>query len=433
MKLCILDFVQGKSGGKSPHSKTLTRNLISPGKREASWSAAIFRRFEYAKSILTGLQTPNRRFLPLFAALMIFATPSAHAHTQSTAYLTLHASMTGVSGEWSLSLRDLDDAVGLDLNDDGQITWSELLSRKEAVCAYALSRLHIQGDGKKGLPHVNGFLVDNLSDGAYAVLRFDVEGIHQTHELQVNYNAFFDIDPKHRGLLRLEHNGQTQLGVFSPATPTFAIDFGAPPPGNPFLTFLKEGIWHIWSGYDHILFLLALLLPGVLVRRDGTWQPVGEPRRAFVNVLKVVTAFTVAHSITLSLSVLGIVHLPTRLVESAIAASVVIAAFNNLLPIFPDGVWMVAFGFGLLHGFGFANALRDLGLQNGQLALTLFGFNLGVEIGQLAIVSVFLPLALSMRRLLFYQRFILRVGSAGIILVASAWFAERALDFKLLP
>jgi hypothetical protein len=241
------------------------------------------------------------------------------------------------------------------------------------------------------------------------------------------------MDPKHRGLLRLEHDGQTQLGVFSPATPSLAFDFGMPAPRNPFFVFLKEGVWHIGSGYDHILFLLALLLPGVLLRRDGSWQPVAEPRPAFVNVLKVVTAFTVAHSITLSLSVLGIVHLPTRLVESAIAASVVIAAVNNLVPLFPDGVWMVAFGFGLLHGFGFANALRDLGLQHGQLALTLFGFNLGVEIGQLAIVSVFLPLALSLRRLLFYQRFILRVGSAAIIVIASTWFAERALNFKLLP
>jgi hypothetical protein len=160
---------------------------------------------------------------------------------------------------------------------------------------------------------------------------------------------------------------------------------------------------------------------------------VAERRSAFVKVLKVVTAFTVAHSITLSLAVLGYVHLPSRLVESAIAASVVVAALNNLVPLFGEGGWMVAFGFGLLHGFGFANALRDLGLQHGQLAVTLFGFNLGVEIGQLAIVSAFLPLALSLRRLLFYQRFILRFGSAAIIVVASTWLAERALDFKWLP
>ncbi len=373
------------------------------------------------------------RIFSLLAAFVIFATQTARAHTQSSAYLTIHASDSGLTGEWRLALRDLDDAVGLDLNDDGLITWSELRSRKDAVCAYALSRLHIQGDGQTRILHVNDFLVDNLSDGAYAVLRFDVEGIHQPRRLEVTYNAFFDIDPKHRGLLNLERNGQTQLAVFSPAVSSQVFEFTMSAPNNPFLTFLKEGVWHIWSGYDHILFLLALLLPGVLRRRDGTWQPVADWHVAIVNVLKVVTAFTVAHSRTLSLSVLGYVHLPTRLVESAIAASVVLAAFNNLVPLFPEGVWMVAFGFGLLHGFGFANALRDLGLQHGQLALTLFGFNLGVEIGQLAIVSVFFPLALSLRRLLFYQRFILRVGSAAIILVASTWLAERVLDFKWLP
>ena len=176
-----------------------------------------------------------------------------------------------------------------------------------------------------------------------------------------------------------------------------------------------------------------MLLPGVLLRRDGRWQPVSAAQPAFVNVLKIVTAFTVAHSITLSLSALGYVHLPTRLVESAIAASVVLAAFNNLVPFFAERGWMVAFGFGLLHGFGFANALRDLGLHTGQLAATLFGFNLGVELGQLAIVAVFLPLALCLRRLMFYQNFVLRLGSAAIMVVASTWMAERVFDFKWLP
>jgi hypothetical protein len=171
----------------------------------------------------------------------------------------------------------------------------------------------------------------------------------------------------------------------------------------------------------------------VLQRGGGAWRPVSAARPALLNVLKVVTAFTVAHSITLSLAALGFVHLPTRLVESAIAASVVLAAFNNLVPFFAERGWMVAFGFGLLHGFGFANALRDLGLRHGQLAATLFGFNIGVEIGQLAIVAVFLPIALSMRHLIFYQRVVLRFGSVAIVAVASTWFAERVLDFKWLP
>ena len=156
-------------------------------------------------------------------------------------------------------------------------------------------------------------------------------------------------------------------------------------------------------------------------------------RPAVLNVLKIVTAFTVAHSLTLSLAALGLVHPPSRWVESAIAASVVLAALNNLLPFFAGRGWLVAFGFGLVHGFGFANALRDLGLQSGELAATLFGFNLGVEVGQLAIVAAFLPLALAARHLVFYRRLVLRAGSAAILGVATTWLAERVLDFKWLP
>ena len=368
-----------------------------------------------------------------FIALLLISEPRAGAHTQSSAYLSLNATTTNLTGEWHLALRDLEDAVGLDVNDDGVITWAELLSRKEAVSSYALSRLHITSDGQTGALHITKLLVDHHSDGAYAVLGFEVEGLPAAKRLELTYNAFFDIDPKHRGLFRLEEEGQTRVAVFGPDTSRQTFDLTAPAPRAPFVTFLFEGVWHIWSGYDHILFLLALLLPGVLRRRNGAWQPVTAARPALVNVLKIVTAFTVAHSITLSLSALGYVHLPTRLVESAIAASVVLAAFNNLVPFFAERGWMVAFGFGLLHGFGFANALRDLGLHTGQLAATLFGFNLGVEIGQLAIVAVFFPLALSLRELIFYQRFVLRLGSAAIMMIASGWLAERMFDFKWLP
>jgi hypothetical protein len=150
-------------------------------------------------------------------------------------------------------------------------------------------------------------------------------------------------------------------------------------------------------------------------------------------VLKIVTAFTVAHSLTLSLAALGMVKLPVRLTESAIALSVALAAANNLWPLIRERGWMVAFAFGLVHGFGFATALSDLGLAKGALALPLIGFNLGVEIGQLAIVAVFLPAAFALRRTWLYQDPLLRFGSALIVVVATAWCAERALDVKFMP
>jgi hypothetical protein len=149
--------------------------------------------------------------------------------------------------------------------------------------------------------------------------------------------------------------------------------------------------------------------------------------------LRIVTAFTVAHSITLSLAALGVVNLPSRLVESVIAASIVVAALNNVRPMVIDRLWMVAFGFGLVHGFGFASVLTDLGLPRDALAIALVGFNVGVEIGQIAIVLLFLPLALALRRTAFYRRQVMIGGSLLITVLAGIWLVERAFDMKLLP
>ena len=164
-----------------------------------------------------------------------------------------------------------------------------------------------------------------------------------------------------------------------------------------FADYVREGVWHIWIGYDHILFLLSLLLPAVLVRRDNGWHAVRNFRPACNSVLKIVTVFTLAHSITLWLAVMGYVTLPSRLVEATIALSIVITALNNLYPVLPFPGWAIAFVFGLVHGFGFANVLLDLGLSNATLAVALLGFNVGVELGQIAIVLVFLPLAFMLR------------------------------------
>ena len=140
-----------------------------------------------------------------------------------------------------------------------------------------------------------------------------------------------------------------------------------------------------------------------------------------------------AHSITLSLATLGVVRLPSRFVEATIAASVIVAAVNNIRPILPERSWTVAFTFGLVHGFGFANVLTDLGLARQTLALTLVGFNLGVEVGQIAIVAVFLPLAYGLRGSWVYQRLTFRFGSAMIALLAATWMVERTLEVKWLP
>jgi hypothetical protein len=172
-------------------------------------------------------------------------------------------------------------------------------------------------------------------------------------------------------------------------------------------------------------------MPAVLRREADAWRGVGGFRAAFVDTAKIVTAFTVAHSLTLSLAALGVVELPARFVETGIAASVVVSALNNAYPLF-HGRWLMAFGFGLLHGFGFASVLAKPGLPTGSLVLALLGFNTGVEAGQLVIVAAFLPLAYVARCSWFYQRVTLVAGSSAIAGMALIWMVERLLDLRLL-
>src|SRR5438552_1385597 len=148
-------------------------------------------------------------------------------------------------------------------------------------------------------------------------------------------------------------------------------------------------------------------------------------RSALISVFKIVTAFTLAHSVTLSLAALKIVHLNSRLVEVIIALSVAFAALNNIFAVLPDFGWVIAFSFGFIHGFGFANVLADLGLERGNLAAPLIGFNSGVELGQLAVVGIFLPLAFKLRSLRFYRVGVFKFGSLFITALAAIWAWER--------
>lgn len=367
-------------------------------------------------------------------AVFTFAC-AACAHNPSKSYLSLVIVPDGVTVQMDIPLADLQSAVPLDLDHDGFVSWDELRAGFAAVTTYALAHLTINVDGRDAVLHLtdNEPAIEDFSDGSYIRLSFAVENVPRPKSLAVNYRLFFDINTLHRGMLRLECDGRTQTAIFTPGHGTQQFEIGVVSPGRQFLVFLREGVWHIWTGYDHILFLLALLLPSVLRREAGQWRGVDGLRPAFVNIFKIVTAFTVAHSLTLSLATLQIVRLPSRVTESAIAASVVLAAANNLKPLIRERGWMVAFAFGLIHGFGFANALSDLGLVHGTLLLTLVGFNLGVEAGQLVIVCLFLPAAFALRNTRFYQRPLLRFGSALIIIVAGTWMMERIFNFKLLP
>jgi hypothetical protein len=357
----------------------------------------------------------------------------AFAHKPSDSYLTLNVQGKQVSGQWDIALRDLDMAIGLDADGNGELTWDEVKARHPAIAAYALSRLSIavKDSGACKLA-VTEQLLDDHSDGAYAVLRLAATCPADVSTLDIDYRLLFDIDPQHKGLLRLGYQGTTSTAIFTPDAPRQALAVAGVSRLTQFLDYVRHGVWHIWIGFDHILFLLSLLLPAVLLFANGRWQGGASFKASCIDVLKIVTAFTLAHSITLSLAVLGVLSVPSRVVESAIALSVVLAALNNIWPLFQRRRAVAAFAFGLIHGFGFASVLLDLGLPAASLLLSLVGFNVGVELGQLAIVAVFLPIAFSLRQSAFYRKIVLVGGSSVIVAIAMVWLIERVLDLKII-
>ena len=372
------------------------------------------------------------RFL-LFCFL--FFAAQGRAHESGTSYLTLNIEENRITGRWAIGLPELAPAIGLDLDRNGVVSLAELRAGQSNIHAYASSRLQIKADGILGVIRFTDTepMVERSLGESNLVLTFVLSDLQTPRILELDYRLLFDIKPQHRGLLRLEYAGQTQTAIFTADIPVQRFELGARSPGKEFLAFGWQGVLHIWTGIDHILFLLALLLPAVLYQEERAWRAVRAFRPAFLNVVKIVTAFTVAHSLTLSLASLQIIQLPSRWVESAIAGSVLLAAANNVWTIFRGRVWVVAFGFGLVHGFGFASVLAELGLPRRSLVVALVAFNLGVEAGQLAIVSLFLPFAYGMRTSRFYQYFLLRLGSGLVALVAGIWLVERIFDVKFLP
>jgi hypothetical protein len=359
-------------------------------------------------------------------ALMLAAC-SAHAHIASNGFLNIKVDDARVSGAVELAIRDAELAVGLDHDGNGKVTWAELKSSQTTLQNYVVGHLRLAGnDGQ--CPLAFGPLeVNERVDGSYLWLPFSAYCRVTLERLNIDYRMLDAEDPSHRGLLTLTSNGATQTAVLGGTAQPRHFQLKDPVAWSAFIEYLHAGIWHILSGIDHLLFLLSLLLPAVLLRRQNRWDAVPVAAPAFVNIVKVVTAFTLAHSITLSLAAFDVIRLPSRLTESIIAASIIVAALNNIFPRVTEGRWRIAFAFGLLHGFGFASVLAEMGLPKGARLISLVAFNLGVEAGQLAVVLAVMPLAYLVRSTAFYRRGVMPWGSSAIACLALVWLVQRAV------
>lgn len=353
-------------------------------------------------------------------ALLALWTTSAFGHSQSSSQLSLDLSQSSQpSMTLDIALIDLSQAVDLDLNGDLSVTWGELQASEEVIARFVSDGVRIwQGDSRCQLAtSARHFSMIERSDIPH--LRLPLNAICpaglRTDTYVLGYRLFFDINPAHRALVRVPGPTGESTHIFSPADQELRLG-RENRPGSSMLTLARAGVQHILSGYDHLVFLGLLILPAA-----GR----GLFRQKLLRIGLIVTAFTVAHSITLAVSVSGLVHLPARPVEIGIAASIVFAAVVNVARPAHRLGWQVAFCFGLLHGFGFAGALQELGVTAETLLTSLLAFNLGVEAGQLLVVALILPVLMLLSASAHYRAVLVPAISLAGAALGVAWTAAR--------
>jgi hypothetical protein len=356
------------------------------------------------------------RILLFLAALMFPAL--ARADTVSTSYLTIVAHGHDVDVEWSLALRDLEDAVGLDSNGDGSITWAELSAASGKIASYAQPRLRLVASGAECPEGEAQLLVDHLAGSAYAVLRYTARCPVEVEQLDLTYSALFEIDLRHRGLVNLTMNGAAQAAVFSPDQPT--VHFGAKADSATIARqFVAAGVTHLLGGADHLLFIVMLLVPALLRA-----EPALSGLSRLTGVARVLTAFTVAHGMALTLAVLRLVAVPSTLAAPAIAFTILLTAADNIRPFLPVRREAVALGFGLVHGLAVAGGLGPLALPPGLLALALLSFNLGLEATQLVIAVAFAPIGFCLRATRPASHRVMPMLSGAAAIIAALWLSD---------
>jgi hypothetical protein len=344
----------------------------------------------------------------------------ADAHATGLAYLDLVAEDSTVQVTLDLPATDVASSLGLDPDHNGVITVDEVRARTPALGQWLGAALQIIADGS---PCRIGAVQADLKKDVLLALQTSFACGPTIRTLDVHSAIGDAVGSGSSTFVQLRrHDASPDRTLLSGAETSHTFVLGSNE--SAWVTvgeFVRLGIHHIFTGYDHILFLLALLMIG----------------GGLLRIVGLASAFTIAHTITLSLAATHTVVLPSRLTESAIAASIAYVAAENWIDARPpaSGVpepfglrwrWLLTFAFGLVHGFGFASALAEKGLPAQHLPLALGSFNVGVELGQIAIISLAYPVLRRATGRSWYRPSGVRWASAAIFSIAIYWFVQRA-------
>jgi len=376
----------------------------------------------------------------LFLSLLVMNASVVNAHELSSGYLTLNAGEENTySGELLLKPDDIGQVAGLDTNGNGALTWGEIHQNQPLLERYITKVLSIRVDDSPceinlSMPNIrsvsgDSYLVSPIqvmceSDGTLGIHYDGIFEHSPTHKLLVNVNLADQSGSRLQSSSKSSSDNTSVTSVLDTDSRSVTFDASTTSLTALFISLVYEGVWHIFIGIDHILFLVATLLTVNLVREQKQWQKEPSTSRILKHTVILVSAFTLAHSITLTATALNFIALDSRLVELGIAISVLLTALNNIYPLIVR-LGIITFAFGLLHGMGFASVFADLNAQSNNLVLSVAAFNIGVEVGQLAIVAVLLPLLLWLRHFAFYAKTLMPLLSSVIAIIAINWTIQR--------
>lgn len=368
----------------------------------------------------------------LFALALVaglgLAAATGRAHNPDTSYARVTIGEREVRFRFTYDLFTLQKVVPLDANGDGRTTRAELQQRLPEIYAFLRDQIAVEIDdqttdfgapaGWVWPPDAGAAIAASDYHTANGLIHFDF--VRPVEDVPGNVLLVFRFLPplsdRHIVLGTIDDRGAKEEVTFSRFEPDFDYVTGYEPPlWKRLWQFFRLGVAHIFLGYDHLCFLLALIVAS-----------------RFRELVKIVTSFTIAHSVTLILAALDIIRLPVRLVEAGIAATIIYVAVQNLRGAPTERRWLLTFGFGLIHGFGFAAVLGEMNLPTDGLVRCLLSFNVGVEIGQIAFVAAALPLVIWLRRGQ-HERRVVVATSAVLLLFGAAWFADRALNLGAMP
>jgi hypothetical protein len=344
--------------------------------------------------------------------LLTFYAPAGFAHETTRSYLTLSRENADLQADLRVAFRDIEVAVWLDDNLDGGITWRETLMRLPQVVPYVTAGLLFDAGGPCTL-QLTGQAASVQGGIDYLDLRFAGRCPDADAPLRVTSRLFADIDPDHRVFLTLTGAANATTAVLGGPTPSLVLDRAGSGLLATFLSYAQAGVLHLAGGADHIVFLFVLILPAVALSTS--------PRRAIASVVLAATGFTVAHALTLSAATLNVLRPRSDVIEVLIALSIIVTAADNIRAFLPAPRAVVAAFFGLIHGFGFATALTGFALSSGTLATALLGFNIGIEVAQMAVIALMVPALMVLRA----GRALVWAGSGAAILIGAYWAVLR--------